>query len=87
MSEYADNAAKKPASQLAILEPAQRQIHPITKVLERYLTAIRGIGQTARIALPHIAKWKIAEIEKTQKILKSLSQIYPKKAMVQRHLH
>ncbi len=79
MSEYADNAAKKPASQLAILEPAQRQIHPITKVLERYLTAIRGIGQTARIALPHIAKWTIAEIEKTQKNIEKFVPDLPKK--------
>jgi hypothetical protein len=31
------------------------------------LAAIRGIGLTAQIALPHIAKWTLSELDKTQK--------------------
>lgn len=40
---------------------------PIASVVDEYFAAIRGIGQTAEIALPHIAKWKRAEMEKAQK--------------------
>ncbi len=47
--------------------PPPRKVEPIAHALECYLAAIRDIGQTAQIALPHIAKWKIAEIEKIQK--------------------
>ena len=48
-------------------EPPHREALPIVLALERYLAAIRGIGQTAQIALQHIAKWEISEVEKTQK--------------------
>lgn len=48
-------------------EPAQRKAPPIACAVEQYFSAIRGIGQTAQIALPHIAKWKVAEMEKAQK--------------------
>lgn len=47
--------------------PAPRNGHPIAHTVERYLASIRGIALTASIALPHIAKWTISEIEKTQK--------------------
>jgi hypothetical protein len=79
MSKHVDKSAEMPASQLPMLEPTRHQAHPITQVLERYLTAIRGIGQTARIALPHIAKWTIAEIEKTQRNIEKFVPDLPKK--------
>ncbi|SDM47023.1 hypothetical protein SAMN05428957_106128 [Oryzisolibacter propanilivorax] len=40
---------------------------PIKHALERYLAAIRSIGTTANITLPHIAKWWISEVEKSRK--------------------
>lgn len=52
--------------------------HPIAKELERYLAAIRGIGLTAQIVLPHTAKWMIAEIEKTQKKIEKFVPELPK---------
>jgi len=45
---------------------------PIAIAVERYFAAIRGIGQTAQIALPHITKWTIAEMEKIQKKIEKL---------------
>ncbi len=50
-----------------VVEPSHQKTPPIASAVERYFAAIRGIGQTAQIALPHIAKWKIAEIDRTQK--------------------
>ena len=79
MSKHVDKSAEMPASQLPMLEPTRHQAHPVTQVLERYLTAIRGIGQTAQIALPHIAKWTIAEIEKTQRNIEKFVPDLPKK--------
>lgn len=45
---------------------------PIAIAVERYFAAIRGIGQAAQIALPHITKWTIAEMEKIQKKIEKL---------------
>ena len=59
-------------------EPPRRKVEPIAQALERYLAAIRDIGQTAQIALPHIAKWKIAEIEKIQKKIEKFVPEMPK---------
>lgn len=52
---------------VADTEPTQQKAPPIASAVEHYFAAIRGIGQTAQIALPHIAKWKVAEMEKAQK--------------------
>lgn len=46
--------------------PPRQEAPPIANAVEQYFAAIGGIGQTARIALPHIAKWKLAEMEKAQ---------------------
>lgn len=56
-----------------LTQPTPRKALPIEHAVERYLASIRSIGQTARIALPHIAKWTIAEIEKTQKKIERFS--------------
>ena len=47
--------------------PTPPQVPPIQRAVDRYLAAIRGIGLTAQIALPHIAKWTLSELDKTQK--------------------
>ncbi len=54
------------------------KVEPIAHALERYLAATRDIRQTAQIALPHIAKWKIAEIEKIQKKIEKFVPDMPK---------
>lgn len=59
--------------------PQPRKVLPIENTLERYLSAIRSIGLTAQIALPHIAKWTISEIEKTQKKIEKFVPDLPKK--------
>ncbi len=51
------------------LEPPHVNVQPIASVVEHYFAEIRGISQTAQITLTHIAKWRIAEIEKIQKKL------------------
>jgi hypothetical protein len=61
-----------PHSGLVELETPHPNALPIADTVERYFAAIRGIGQTAQIALPHIAKWKIAEVEKAQKKIEKL---------------
>lgn len=38
----------------------------IEEVLKQYLIAIDGITSTAKIALPHILKWKLSEFEITK---------------------
>lgn len=43
--------------------------HPIAKVVENYLLAIRNIAQTVNIVMPHLAKWQIDEIKKHEKKL------------------
>lgn len=60
-------------------EPAPRKVLPIEYALERYLAAIRSIVLTAQIALPHIAKWTISEIQKTQKKIEKYVPDLPKK--------
>ncbi|WP_159053695.1 hypothetical protein [Variovorax sp. PMC12] len=39
-------------------------ISPIENVAKNYIQAIRGIAQTAQIALPHFDEWKNAELNK-----------------------
>lgn len=43
--------------------------HPITKLVENYLLAIRNIAQTVNIVMPHLAKWQRDEIKKHEKRL------------------
>jgi hypothetical protein len=45
------------------------EAHPIAKVIEDYLAAIRDIAQTVNIVMPHLAKWQIDEIKKHEKRL------------------
>lgn len=61
-----------PVESASGVEPPHSTVPPIANAVEHYFAAIRGIGQTAQIALPHIAKWKISEIEKTQKKIEKL---------------
>lgn len=43
--------------------------HPIAKLVENYLLAIRNIAQTVNIVMPHLAKWQRDEIKKYEKRL------------------
>jgi hypothetical protein len=43
--------------------------HPIEKLVENYLLAIRNIAQTVNIVMPHLAKWRRDEIKKYEKRL------------------
>lgn len=43
--------------------PAPKVQPPIALAAERYLSAMRGIAQTAQIALPHMASWKLKEYQ------------------------
>jgi hypothetical protein len=61
------------------LIPPQPKVLPIARTVQRYLFAIRGIGQTATIALPHITKWKIEEIKSVQKKIKKFVPEMPAK--------
>lgn len=56
------------------------KILPIDDVLDRYLTAIRSINQTARIALPHITKWTISEIDKEKNKMERFIPGFPENA-------
>ncbi|WP_213385375.1 hypothetical protein [Acinetobacter pittii] len=47
----------------------------IEEVLKQYLIAIDGITSTAKIALPHILKWKLSEFEILQNKLKKFKEI------------
>ncbi len=49
----------------------------IALAVEHYIGTLRGIGQTAQIALPHIAQWQIDEMESTQR---KLDQFIPELA-------
>lgn len=51
--------------------------HPIAKVVENYLLAIRNIAQTVNIVMPHLAKWQFDEIKKHEK---KLSHFIPEDA-------
>jgi hypothetical protein len=59
--------------------PTPGKVLPVADALERYLAAIRAIGLTAQIALPHIAKWTISEMEKTQKKIEKFVPDLPKR--------
>lgn len=52
---------------------------PVAVAVARYVAALRGIGQTAAIALPHIAKWTLDEMETTQKKIEGFVPEPPKK--------
>lgn len=43
--------------------------HPIEKIVENYLLALRNIAQTVNIVMPHLAKWQRDEIKKHEKRL------------------
>jgi hypothetical protein len=62
-----------------ISAPQSRKDEPIQRVLKRYLIAIRGIGKTAQIALPHITQWNNSEIDKVQKKIKKFLPGLPAK--------
>ena len=51
----------------------------IQETVEHYLSAIWGINQTAKIALPHISKWAITEILSIQKKLEAFIPEIPEK--------
>lgn len=73
------NAREEARGTNSLDRPAPRKVLPVELALERYLAAIRAIGLTAEIALPHIAKWTISEIEKTQKKIEKFVPELPKK--------
>lgn len=46
--------------------------HPIAKVVENYILAIRNIAQTVSIVMPHLAKWEVEEIKKHRRKISHL---------------
>ena len=63
VAELSQAVSATTAAPLAKRElPTPPQMPPIQCAVDRYLAAIRGIGLTAEIALPHIAKWTHCEL-------------------------
>lgn len=52
--------------------------HPVARVIDEYVQSMRGIGETATIVLPHISKWLIDEIDKTEEKLRKFIPDGPK---------
>lgn len=78
-SEMAPEHSSAISKENNALPNTQRKALPVAKAVERYLSAIRGIGLTATIALPHIAKWNMEEIDAIQKKIRKFAPNLPKK--------
>jgi hypothetical protein len=43
--------------------------HPLSSVIASYLSALKNISQTVQIVMPHLQKWLVEEMKKTEKKL------------------
>jgi hypothetical protein len=60
-SAESDDAKRKLATETAPDVPEEAP-PPIALAVDHYLSSVRGIARTARIAIPHIIRWKIEEM-------------------------
>lgn len=65
-------------SDQALATAKKREAQPIAKCVEGFVLAIRGIGQTAQLVLPHTSKWLLAEMENVEKSLSRFVPGFPK---------
>jgi hypothetical protein len=79
-----DQATVAPSDASLVPQIAEKPVEPPHKMppialrLQKYLLAIHGIGQTAQIALPHIAKWAREETQATEMKIEKYLPSLPK---------
>lgn len=72
--EHPDAKGPNPESREAYpLLPGATQPHPLAAVIQTYLLALRDIGQTVRIVMPHLSKWQLDEVRKHEKKLEQFA--------------
>lgn len=53
--------------------------HPLAEIINDYLQAIRSIGETAQLTLPHVESWLKDEMKATEKQIQKFIPAKPKK--------
>jgi len=76
---HKSDSAENPAKEGGAIEPRSGNgtKHPVATVIDEFVQSMRGIGETASVALPHISKWLVDEISEAEERLKKFLPEHP----------